>query len=421
MIKILSDRKSDAWLIIFLSWLMYTTSYLGKVNYSANITQIIDFYGITKAEAGIVPSFFFFAYGIGQVVNGILCKKYNIKWMIFSSLMTSAVINLVIAVTTDFGIVKWLWMINGFALSVLWPTLVRLLSEVLPKKDLSRSSVVMGTTVAVGTLVIYALSSVYAMFNQFKFAFYTAAFAGCIVSVIWLTVYNKAVKMSKTEQSYEITDQVKAKEQVREEHENESHKIFYISIAVFCFCAVGVNLVKDGLTTWVPSILKDEYGMQDSLSILLTLLLPIIAIFGNVFALRMHEKIPDYITHCFLGFVAIGVFIGIIIGSLSLKLVIPMLIGLVIVNFLASSLNSLITSIYPIFMRGKVNSGLFAGILNGFCYLGSTISSYGLGAVADYFGWTSVFFVLAGFCAAVGLIWCIYVCITIFIKKMSNI
>ena len=79
-------KKSGATFIIFLCWLVYTVSYLGKVNYSANITHIIKFYDISKAEAGLVPTFFFFAYGIGQVVNGLLCKKYNSRWTIFVSL-----------------------------------------------------------------------------------------------------------------------------------------------------------------------------------------------------------------------------------------------------------------------------------------------------------------------------------------------
>jgi len=65
------DRKSDASLLIFLGWIMYMISYLGKVNYSANITQIIDYYQVTKSEAGMVPTFFFFSYGIG------IGKQYN--------------------------------------------------------------------------------------------------------------------------------------------------------------------------------------------------------------------------------------------------------------------------------------------------------------------------------------------------------
>ena len=180
----INNKKSQAHLLIFLGWLVYTTSYLGKVNYSANITQIIDFYGVTKSQAGAVPSFFFFAYGCGQVFNGVFCKKFNIKWTIFFSLIISAIINLIIAVTSEFSFIKWLWMINGFVLSILWPTIVRLLSESLPQKVLATSSVVMGTTVATGTLVIYGLSSLFTAFNKFKYSFYTSSFSVIIVSII---------------------------------------------------------------------------------------------------------------------------------------------------------------------------------------------------------------------------------------------
>mgnify|MGYP004669345651 CR=1 FL=1 len=64
-----------------------------------------------------------------------------------------------------------------------------------------------------------------------------------------------------------------------------------------------------------------------------------------------------------------------------------------------------------VFMREKVNSGLFAGILNGFCYVGSTISSYGLGLVADNFRWITVFWILIGCCFFAGIVWCIYICV----------
>ena len=407
------DRKSDASLLIFLGWIMYMISYLGKVNYSANITQIIDYYQVTKSEAGMVPTFFFFSYGIGQVINGIFCKKYNIKWMIFCSLIISAIINLIVAINSNFNIIKWLWLINGLALSVLWPTLVRLLSETLPQKDLGKSSLIMGTTVATGTLIIYSLSSVYAIFDKFKLAFYTAAIAETIVAALWILLYKRTVRGAKKEKATEenvIKEEKKLTQGIIQQKRGEK-KVFYTSIYVLCFCAIGVNLIKDGLTTWVPSILKEEYSMADSLSILLTILLPIVAIFGNAYALTMHKKIPDYVTNCFVVFAMMGGVIGIIIGSLALKQVALMLIGLVAVNFSASSLNSLITSIFPIFMREKVNSGLCAGVLNGFCYLGSTVSSYGLGYIADHFGWVSVFWTLIVFCVMVGIIWCGYISI----------
>ena len=150
--------------------------------------------------------------------------------------------------------------------------------------------------------------------------------------------------------------------------------------------------------------------MSDSLSIFLTLFLPVLAVFGNAFALKIHSKIPDYVSHCAAVFFVVAVFIGVIIGSLTFELAGVMLIGLVAANFMVSSLNSLITSVFPLFMRGKVNSGLIAGILNGSCYVGSAASSYGLGVIADKFGWASVFWVLLAFCFVIFILWVGYNC-----------
>lgn len=404
----MKTKRRGATLIIFLCWLVYMVSYLGKVNYSANITHIVKFYEISKSEAGLVPTFFFFAYGIGQVVNGLLCKKYNPKWTIFAGLGISALINFSIPFATNFNIVKWLWMVNGFTLSMLWPTLIGLLANVLPKKDLVRSSIAMGTTVAGGTLLIYGLSSLFSVICNFKFAFYTPGVVGVVVSIVWFILFDRAAYESKKEKDGETESALNEEKPVKEEGENWNKRVFMLSVCALCFCGVGVNLIKDGLTTWVPSILKEEYSMTDSISILLTVLLPIVAVFGNLCALRVHKIIPDYVSHCAAVFASMAIIIGVIIGCLEIKFAILMLVCLMFVNFLASSLNSLITSIFPMFMRGKVNSGFFAGILNGFCYLGSTISSYGLGYIADNFGWTAVFLVLIAVCVAVVIVWSIY-------------
>ena len=62
-------------LLILLCWLVYACSYMGKVNYAANINQVMIFYQVDHSSAGLVSTFFFFAYGIGQVFNGVFCRK----------------------------------------------------------------------------------------------------------------------------------------------------------------------------------------------------------------------------------------------------------------------------------------------------------------------------------------------------------
>ena len=99
------------------------------------------------------------------------------------------------------------------------------------------------------------------------------------------------------------------------------------------------------------------------------------------------------------------------IGIIGAGFVVFTLILFAFVRMLAGSSNSTITSIFPLQMKGKINSGLIAGVLNGCCYVGSTISSYGLGSVADRFGWLAVFYLLLGVCGAVVLVAFVYVLI----------
>ena len=75
------------WLLVALCWAIYTASYLGKYCYNANKSVIMSYFSIDKATAGLVGTCFFIAYGAGQVVNGLLCKKYNIRFVVFGSLL----------------------------------------------------------------------------------------------------------------------------------------------------------------------------------------------------------------------------------------------------------------------------------------------------------------------------------------------
>lgn len=388
--------KNSIWLI-WLCWLVYTCSYIGKVNYAANINQVMAFYNVDHSAAGLVSTFFFFAYGVGQIVHGLLCKKYNIKWVVLASLTISAMVNLIVGITTNFTLIKFLWMLNGFAMSVLWPCLIRLLSETLAKKEMSRATLVMGTTVGIGTFFVYATSAAFVRIN-FRFSFYTATAVFVVVAILWVLFSSLLIK--KASEEGEREDALSNAGAVAGSN-SFNKSLILLSIVVLCFYGVATNLIKDGLTTWVPSILKEEYKLDDSLSIILTLALPIVAIFGNAFAVSINKKIPDYVLQCAVTFFCAGLItVGIIFGMQSQQLVLT-LIGFVVVCLLASSCNSVITSIFPLYMKGKVNSGRIAGILNGFCYVGSTISSYGLGWIADNHGWLPVFWVLCAVCGVV--------------------
>ena len=53
------SRKQTGFLI-FLCWLAYMSAYIGRLNYSASLIRIVSELGISRAQGGIVASFFFF-------------------------------------------------------------------------------------------------------------------------------------------------------------------------------------------------------------------------------------------------------------------------------------------------------------------------------------------------------------------------
>jgi sugar phosphate permease len=56
-------------------------------------------------------------------------------------------------------------------------------------------------------------------------------------------------------------------------------------------------------------------------------------------------------------------------------------------------------------------------VLNGFCYVGSTLSTYGLAVIADKSGWMAVFWTLFWCCVAVLVATMIYFIVRKFVLR----
>ena len=382
--------------LLFICWLVYACSYLGKLGYSANIVNIERDFGVTHAMAGVASTLFFFAYGSGQILNGVFCKKYNLKYVVFSALLVSAACNLLVGTVGNFTIIGALWLINGAALSVLWPSLIRLLSETL-KAEYSPKVVVMGTTVAAGTFAVYGLSAAFVAIGSYRMIFYLAAVLLPVIGIFWMGFYGKLTKECIAEKIEEEGEERESSDiAVNKTGKRRIGKTMAVFIVALGFFAVITNLVKDGLTTWVPVILKERYGVPDSIGIILTLVMPLLALFGTAVAVSLNKKVRDFIDLCGItfAFIAVLTFCLTIAGSGTTGIIIT-LFCLAGVSLLTSAANNAITSMAPLYLKKELNAGLFAGTMNGLCYVGSTLSAYGLGAFADGLGWNAVFLLLA--------------------------
>lgn len=375
--------------MIFICWLAYAVAYIGRLNYSASIVAIIAEMGISKGEAGLVSSCFFFAYGIGQLVNGILSKKYNSRIMVFISLTVSAVLNVLMPMCGDVSLMKYIWLANGAVQSILWSTLIKTISEHVSDEKMSTAIFVMSTPNTFGTFLVYGLSALFVKFFTWKLTFYVAAVCLTLTAVLWFTMYgNEPVR--KTEEEKESGEKVRMGGAI------------IVCLASIALAGIANGFVKDGINTWVPSVLYEEFGVSQSFSILLTLLLPLLSTLSAGLAKFIHSKIASHSVMNLLMYVVSALLCLGIIVSLRIKSIVFIMLLFVALSSSMAIINNVITSMFPLDKRKLLASGFAAGLLNTFCYVGSTITSYSLGTVAQN-SWNAVFYIMLAVCG-VGLI-----------------
>ena len=434
-------------------------SYLGRYSYSSNITHMMDRFDVSHAEAGLVVTLFFFAYGAGQFIHGLFSRRYN-KQVLFPVVLTvSAAANLAVFLGLPFRLVKYAWLINGFALSVLWSSIVAIMAEYLDGKHLKISFAVLGSTTAAGTFITYFSGSIFSGAGHFMLSFVFAAAVLLLVAACWMIFYRKTVsnimraapkphsagegharesgggdpEESGEPESFRRPGNVRGSEKVRmpenaressvaqdngsaendriaadsgASHNGKARGALIATFAVFVLFAVACNFLKDGLQTWVPDMMKELYGLQDTVAILVSLILPLLSAFCGLFTVFAQKYVRNVtlLTALFFG---AGLVLTLLLRAFMGGgfLIAAILFGLI--SFMTHSINTCITAVMPLKFNRTGKAGLISGVLNGFCYAGSTASAYGLGSVADNAGWNTVFAVFvftAGIAAAAGII-----------------
>lgn len=400
------NKKSN--FIIFLCWASYTTAYVARLNYNASMVEILSQMNTTKEAAGTVSSFFFFAYGAGQLINGLLCKRYNTKISVAVSLLGSCLVNLGMTFCQETEPMKYLWFLNGVFQSVLWSSLIKTLSDNLDDSKLPRAVMVMSTTVATGTFVSYGLAALvsYLELNWITIFYVASALSGGI-AVLWF-VGMTALQHNK------IKDDFK---EIEVKNKLSLTPAFVVGFIVILISAVANGFIKDGITTWVPSILKEEFGVASSLSIIVTLLLPVLSIFGTSLVNILHRRQKDENALNGTFYFAASILTALIIFTLNLKSVPITLLLFGGIACLMSAVNNVITSVVPLYSRDKIDSGLLAGVLNTFCYVGSTLATSLLGKIADTRGWNDVFICIM-IITVVSFVVC---CLSVLLKKKNAV
>lgn len=387
-------NRRNATFLILLSCLTYSTAYIGRLCYGANLVSIRESFGVDQAIAGTVSSFYFFSYAAGQLINAFIAKYCNPKYTVTFAMIVSALCNLGIALSPSIEPMKYIWLVNGLAQSMLWCNILNIQSRFLASKDIGRCIIWNCMTYSIGTFISYGVS---ALLNEigisWRAVFFFAFASVFAVGLAWF------FGVRRTEYQFHHDGAVLEEESSQKAASSEGAQKGKVSlftpyfIFVFIFACIGAAcavFIRDGVVTWLPSILKQDFGVKESLSILLTMILPEISLLG-AFLVQWLKKL--WKGHLFLECLLFTVSAASVFSIVMLypqKNTVLTLLFFAVMYLMVCGIVNITTSLIPFSIRKYGNVGSISALLDACCYAGAVCSTYAFGAIADNSGWMAV-------------------------------
>ena len=403
-------------LFIAACWMAYSFSYIGRLNFSASMADMTSSGVLLKSQAGAVTTGFFICYGCGQFLSGMLGDRINPRYLVFAGLVCSSLINFGIAMGPPLWFMIVLWSLNGFAQSLLWAPICKIVSDRVSSNRRQKACTALATTMAGGTLMAYILSAVLINAFGWKAAFISGSSATLLAAVVWITVTTKIeheADKNGVEEDIVAVHEDDGEEVPHEEIPTNLWQLLCVSGLTILALVGGVQgVLKDCMSTWVPTFIEDMFNMGSVISILTGAFLPIFGFFGPIFTNKLMMKTRDELSSLFILFLISSGCLAMLalFGRLSIAISI---VALALTYACSLGQNMILIGTLPMYFSkaGKVST--ITGTMNAICYMTTAAVSWIVGVLVDRTGWTIVmagWFVLSAL-AAVG---------TLFAKRRWN-
>lgn len=230
------------------SWIAYFSTYIGRLNFSASINEIIREQGYSMAQMGTVVTMFFVSYGIGQLINGFLGDRIPSKKMVFVGLLSTSILNLLMGMSSSYKTMAVLWMLNGIFQSMIWSPILQLISERLSVEKSTKVCVNLSSTVPAGTLVTYFLCSQIIQYLSWRWVFIVASGIILVIAILWWFIVTHLERYAQESGEYKVLP-LKTREETTQATMTGYRNRIVVSMIFIAFGAMLHGILKDGIQT----------------------------------------------------------------------------------------------------------------------------------------------------------------------------
>lgn len=405
------NKASRKYVLFFmlLCCIVYFMSYLTRLNYAAGLAEIRVSMEISKQLASLPVTGCFIFYGVGQFICGILGDHISPRIMIFLGLAATSVCNLFVAFTNHIWMLTALWCLNGFFQSMLWPPLVRIMATTLSEADYQKCCVYVSIASSAGTIAVYLLAPVCISigngmaYDGWRFTFLFPALAGMLTAFVWYFLIPRFSGISGIRGDSENEQPLLSASQAGRENTSVPAEtkipamsmktlIRTSSLLMIQAAIVFHGILRDGITTWMPAYISENFNISTSISILTTAVLPLFGIVSILAASILLNYLRNEVLTASVLFILACISTIILLPFHQSSPVISVSMMTLITGCMHGINLMLISRVPRHFAKyGRVST--VSGLLNASTYVGSALSTYGFAALSENFGWSFTIFV----------------------------
>lgn len=360
--------------IVLLFAATYMVSYITRINYGAIISEMVTATGMSKTMLSLGLTGSFITYGAGQVISGICGDKFSPKKLVSVGLTTAVFMNVLIPFCNSAYQMLGVWCINGFGQAFMWPPMVKLMSSLLSVDEYKQVSVKVSCGSSIGTIAVYLFAPIAIHLFDWKSVFWFSALCGAVMIFVWNRFCCDVVR--KEEETKTVTK------------EKNLAIIFSPVMIAIMFAILLQGMLRDGVTTWMPSYISETYNLGNAVSILTGVALPIFTICSFEFTSRLHRnKFTNPVT-CASVIFAVGALsaLGLFLFS-DTSVAMSILFSALLTGSMHGA-NLMLVGMVPSYFQKYGNVSTAAGVINACTYIGSAVSTYGIAVLSEKFGWS---------------------------------
>lgn len=385
--------------LFLLCWIAYFSTYICRLNFSAVMPDLISDGAFTQSQTASVSSAFFISYGVGQLFSGVLCDKASPRMLVFAGVFASGVSNILIYIfNNSYTAVIALWAVNGIAQALVWAPILKLAGDYFSEGEKLKFGVDISTTVPLGTLASYGVSLVTLLFAPWKYVFLISGLIVIAVAAYWYAGTHSLKKIPKSKAGpVQITAKAVSL--------GKLGKLIIISGTAALMIPIAIQgTLKDSVTQWIPTYLKNQYSMGTSLSLLLTMVLPIVNVTGAYLAKEVNKKLKNELATSAAFFGIAGAFL-ILLMTVGTKSALLSLICMAGITNSMFAINVMLITMVPLHYSGYGRTGTVGGLLNAVAYIGCGLLNIGAGEILEIGGgWSMLFIMWLAIAAAAAVI-----------------